>query len=423
MKIVRLLPLLAAIVGTAAAGDWPGYRGPNHNGISDEKLPASAFPAGGPAEIWKAKTNTGFGSFAVANGKALTLVNREVDGNPMEVCVAFDASTGKELWQADLWLGGDYGNGGGNAGTKDNSGGDGPRSTPAISDGKAYVIDAHLRIYCFDLESGDKVWSRDLMKDNSGVNIKWMNAAAPLIDGPLVFVAGGGKGQALMALEKNSGEVVWAVEDDIMTHATPIVGEVLGQRQVIFFTQSGLVALEPANGSVLWRYAFPYKVSTAASPVIWEDIVYCSAGYGVGAGAVRIEKDGSGFKATEIWRSENENMNHWSTPVVLDGYLYGMFGFKKYGEGPLACVDIRTGEEKWSEAGFGPGGVLLAGQQLLALSDTGEIAIVEAKPDAFKELARTKLISGKVWSSPALANGKVFIRSTVEGGSFDLTAK
>jgi outer membrane protein assembly factor BamB len=185
--------------------------------------------------------------------------------------------------------------------------------------------------------------------------------------------------------------------------------------QAIFFTQTGLVAVTPASGKVLWRAPFPFKVSTAASPVVYEDIVYCSAGYGVGAGAFKISKSGSGLSAEQIWRRENECFNHWSTPVVKDGYLYGMFSFKEYGAGPLACVDIKTGKDVWKEAGFGPGQVILAGDKIIALSDKGEVVVVEANKEKYIELKRDDVLDGKVWSYPVLAYNHLFARSTKEG--------
>ncbi len=416
MKRFFLLTSLITLVGlgSGSAKEWPSYRGPSLNGITSEALAGL-----NTQEIWKAETELGFSSFSIADGKALTLVQREIDGNPMEVCVAYDASTGKEVWSNELWLAGQW-NGGGNAGTKDNGGGDGPRATPTIDGDKVYVIDSHIRVYCLELASGDLVWKRDIIKEHNGQNIKWHNAASAVIDGDLLFVAGGGKGQALLALNKADGEVVWKTEDDLMTHATPVIAEIHGTRQVIFFTQEGLVSLTPEDGNVLWRYDFPYNVSTAASPVVWEDIVYCSAGYGVGAGAVKVSKSGDGLAATEIWRTENDNINHWSTPVVKDGYLYGMYGFKEYGKAPLACIDIRTGETEWAEEGFGPGNLILAGDDLVALSDKGELVIIEATPEKYTEKSRDDLLDGKCWSTPALANGKVYIRSTTQGGAFSL---
>lgn len=200
-----------------------------------------------------------------------------------------------------------------------------------------------------------------------------------------------------------------------MTHATPVIADIQGVHQCIFFTQVGLVAVTPADGKILWRGDFPFKVSTAASPVVYEDIVYCSAGYGVGAGAFKISKNGSDLKAEQIWRRENECFNHWSTPVVKDGFLYGMFSFKEYGAGPLACVDIKTGKDIWKEAGFGPGQVILAGDKVIALSDKGEVVIVEANSEKYIELKRDDVLDGKVWSYPVLAYNHLFARSTKEG--------
>ena len=122
--------------------------------------------------------------------------------------------------------------------------------------------------------------------------------------------------------------------------------------RLFFFTQKGLAALDVKDGKVLWRQDYSYKTSTAASPIVWQDIVYCSAGYGVGAGAFKISKTGFEFSSAQIWRTEGKNINHWSTPVCKDGYLYGLFGFKEYGKCPVACVDIRTGEMKWKQEGF-----------------------------------------------------------------------
>ncbi len=410
-----LFPLL--FLGTSFAEDWPHYRGLHFDGTSPESL--SPWDSEALSPIWKIETNLGFSSFVVGGGKVLTLVQQDIDGNPMEVCLALDEASGEKLWETPLWLAGKYDKGGA-AGEGGNDGGDGPRSTPAIDGDKVYLIDAHLRVYCLSLEDGEQIWKHDIMRKNDGRNIKWQNAASPVIDGDLLFAAGGGNGESLIALNKETGDVVWSVEDDMMTHATPVLAELHGTRQVIFFTQEGLVALTPQEGKVLWRYAFPFKVSTAASPVVWEDIVYCSAGYGVGAGAVQVSKDGDAFTAKEIWRTENDNINHWSTPVVKDGYLYGMFSFKEYGKGPLACVDIRSGNQLWAEEGYGPGNVILVQDKLLALTDSGELVLVEANSKGYKELARKDLLEGKCWSTPALADGVVYIRSTKEGGAFKL---
>ncbi|MCF6311174.1 MAG: PQQ-like beta-propeller repeat protein [Verrucomicrobiales bacterium] len=402
------------------AEDWAAYRGSKGDGSTGESISAKAFADAGPKSVWKVETKNGFSSFAIGGGRVVTLVTEKEGKKNIETCVAFDQASGKKLWSVDLGAGGKL-DGGGGAGTKTNKGGDGSRSTPAIDGDKVYVFDAFLVVHCLKLADGSEVWKRDLVQDHGAQNIRWQNAASPVIDGERIYVAGGGKGQALLALNKADGKVIWKAEDDQITHATPVVGTVAGVKQVIFFTQSGLVAMSPEKGQLLWRYAFPFNVSTAASPVIWEDVVYCSAGYGVGAGAVKVSKNGSKLSAEEIWRTPKENINHWSTPVVKDGFLYGMFSFKQYGKGPLACVDIRTGKMKWKQAGFGPGNVVLTKEgNVLALSDAGELVLVDAEPSAYKELGRVKAVTGKCWSTPAVAGGKIFVRSTTEGGSFAL---
>lgn len=411
-----------AMVGvlTSMAGDWANYRGPTHDGVSSEAV--AAWGSSAPRQVWKAETHRGFSSFSVASGRAFTLVTREIDGVNRETLLALDANTGKELWASPLAVS-KY-DGGGDSGTKENGGGDGPRSTPVVDGEHVYVISVDVTVGCFEAATGKPVWSRSLLKEHGGKNISWQNAASPLIVGDLVFVAGGGKGQALLGLRKGDGSVVWKGEDDLMTHATPTPAKIHGVDQVIFFTQSGLVSVVPETGKVLWRQAYRFAVSTAASPVVEGDIVYCSAGYGVGAGAYKIAKQGSEWSSKEIWRDNgNKLANHWSTPVVKDGYLYGMFQFKEYGSGPLKCVELATGREVWSKPGFGPGNVVLAGDKLLVLGDAGQLVLASASPAGYKELSRFDALEGKCWSTPALANGRAYVRSTTEGACYDLTAK
>lgn len=403
----------ASLSAQTAPVEWTSFRGPNNNGT----VPAPKVADWKKASIktlWKTETPKGFSSFAVAGGKAFTIITGENDGNVGEVLLALDVRTGKEAWSKPLTVINKY-DGGGDSGTPDNKGGDGPRSTPVVNGDKVYAIDANLGVFCFEAATGKPVWNLDVMKDNEGVQIKWQNAASPAIDGDILMMCGGGEGQALLGINKNTGKIVWKGENDKMTHASPVIADIHGVHQCIFFTQVGLVAVNPPDGKVLWRAPFPFKVSTAASPVVWEDIVYCSAGYGVGAGAFKISKKGNELSAEQLWRRENECFNHWSTPVVKDGYLYGMFSFKEYGNGPLACVDIKTGKDLWKEGGFGPGQVILAGDKVIALSDKGEVVVAEANPEKYVELKRDDVLEGKVWSYPALAYDHLFARSTTEG--------
>jgi outer membrane protein assembly factor BamB len=402
-------PFLAA--AALAAQDWPSYHGPNGDRTA-------AGEASGIAVVWKTETPLGFSSLAVAGERAYTLINRD----DTETCVALSVKDGKELWAAPLGAAAKY-DGGGDSGTADNQGGDGPRSTPTVAGDRVYVFDSRLVLHCLGDVDGELLWKRDLVAEHGGKNITWQNAASPLVEGDAVIVAGGGAGQALLAFHAANGKVLWKTGEEKITHATPIAAEIGGVRQVIFYLQSGLVAVAPASGEELWRIDYPFSISSAASPVVEGDIVYVSAGYGVGAGAYRILHDEGKFRSELVWRQRNKLMNHWSTPVVKDGHLYGMFSFKKYGKGPLACVELATGDTKWSTDGFGPGNCILVGDRVVALSDAGELVLVEAKPDAYTEVARADVLDGKCWSSPTFAGGRLFVRSTVEGACIDVTGK
>jgi len=397
----------------ASASEWPQYGGPNFDRSTSEKLPKT-WPSAGLKTLWRTPIDGGFSSVATAAGKVFTLTMRNIEGAPRETLIALDASSGKELWFAPV--GSIRINDGGHEGASGNSGGDGPRCTPAVDGNRVYVYSYRMVLTCFDATTGKPVWSHDMVKEFGGQSIGWGNAASPLIEGDRVFVAAGGSGQSLLAFDKATGEVAWKKHSERITHATPVAANILGQRQIVFFTQSGLVSVNPDNGALFWKHPFRYSTSTAASPVVAGDIVYCSAGYGVGATAVRISRDADAFKATELWikRGNRPVANHWSTPVASKGYLYGIFGFKEYGSGPMKCVELTTGAVKWEEKGFGAGQVILANDTVLALTDSGELVQVQPDPGEYHELSRARVTKGKCLSTPTVANVHIYVRSSKE---------
>jgi hypothetical protein len=142
----------------------------------------------------------------------------------------------------------------------------------------------------------------------------------------------------------------------------------------------------------------------------------------VGAGAVQVSNAGGKWQAKEIYRKRGDEplANHWSTPVYFKGHLYGMFQFKKYGDGPIKCVDVKTGDVKWEKEGFGPGNVIRSQDEIVALSDSGELVLIAADPSRYRELARAKVLEGKCWTTPVLSNGRIFVRSTTEAACYDV---
>lgn len=407
----------AGAMGAARAADWTQYRGPSADGSTPDTI-AAAWPKEGPKVLWKVPVGESFGSFAIGGGKAFLFVER--GGN--EVCVALDANTGKEGWAANI-----------DKTIFEKQGGNGPRSTPAVDDKVVYVLGTYLKLACLNAANGQVVWMTDLAKEyggsaqlkTPGIN-NWGGAASPLLYKNMIFVNGGGPGSALLGIDKKTGKAVWKGEDDLLTHASPVPAEIHGIPQVIFFTKSGLVSVVPETGKVLWRFQVPFSTSTASSPIVSGDIVYCSAGYGTGAHCCRILKQGAALGAQELWRSAGNAMaNHWTTPVCKDGNLYGIYGFKDYTAAPLQCVDIATGKVRWSQPGFGTAGgtILVGGKHILAQTGSGPIVLVDASPEKFTEVARAQPLGGtKFWTMAVVSSNRIYMRNTKEAACLEVGA-
>lgn len=385
------------------ATEWPQYRGPESDGVTQETIKPWT---GDLKQLWKTPVGDAFGSFAVANGKACLFAKHGAD---QEACFCYDAATGKQLWSTDI-----------DQTSHDHQGGEGPRTTPAISGDRVYLYSTFLKLVCLNAADGKIVWKHDIDSEYRGQSgtqgiKKWGNAISPLLEGNKIIVAGGGAGATYLAFDAKTGKLLWKSGSDKITHASPTPATILGQRQIIFFMMDGLVSIDPASGRELWRQPFKWNVSTAASPVVGGNIVYCSAGYGVGGGAYEIAKTGAKWAAKTLWETPGKNINHWTTAVYHDGYLYGLYGFKQFRTEPLKCVNIKTGEEVWSKDGFGQGGLILAGEDLLIQGDQGQLVLVAAKSDGYHELARAQPLAGKAWQMAVVAEGKIFARTTGNG--------
>jgi outer membrane protein assembly factor BamB len=411
---------MASASSALRAADWPQYRGPNHDGISTEIIRTN-WNAEAPRQVWRMPLAPALSSLSVVVGRIFTMARRPVNGQDQEFCIALDAETGAELWASSALGLADYPNGG--VGSDD-----GPRSTPSVDGERVYVLTSYLRLYCLSLTNGATLWSRDLVTEYGSVVISWQSAASPLIEGDLIFVFGNATSQCLLAFHKSDGSEAWKGQNDVMTQASPIASTVAGIRQIIFFARSGLVSVVPDTGSVLWRYPFPFSTSTAASPVVGNDVVYCSATYGVGAGAVRVGGTGDQLTANEVWRTPGANMNHWATPVHHDGYLYGIYGESL---ASLRCIELATGAEKWRQDGAGLGSVLFVGGQVLVFTDDGYLLLVKPDPAGYSETARFRALDGshgstpgwvRCWNVPAISNGRIYARSTTEAVCLDVAA-
>ena len=418
---LALWPLLG-LAFCCQGADWPQYRGPTHDGISTDHI-NQQWSGSVISPVWQVALPDCLGSLVVSGGRVFTQIRRTLGGVDKEVCVALSATTGDELW-ATATEDARYPDGG-------TVGSDGPRSTPIVDGGSVYVLSTWLRLYRLNATTGAVVWQKDLVALYDGQLIDYQNTASPLLEGGLIYVNAGGGSQSLLALKTSDGSLAWRAEDEAMTHATPVLATIHGVRQVIFATQSGLVSLNPLTGSRLWKYVYPfnYSISLAVSPVVYQDMVFISGAYNMGSVVVKVTLTGGTWTTALLWSNNDKGFqNQWMTPVCYQGYLYGQFGVSGWWNlyQYLRCIDMETGELKWSVEGFGLGGTLLVDNHLLVLTEDGNLVLAELNSEAYTEVARFQAIPGysyynRCWNSPAVADGRVFVRSTSFGAAFDLS--
>jgi hypothetical protein len=400
------------------AADWPNYRGPTHDGVSTERINKN-WTGSVTNPVWMVHLTNGVTSFSVSGGRAFTQVARNTNGGNREVCLALSTTNGTVLWSVIVDETASYPNGG--VGVTD----DGPRSTPVVYAGSVYLLTSYLKLLRLNAASGAITWSNNLVATYGGSVIAWQNAASPLIENGLIFVNANAGTQRLMALRISDGSLAWRSQDEGMTHATPVLATIHGVRQLIFATQSGLVALNPQTGALFWKFPVSYNgISLAASPVVCGDIVLVTSNYGYGATAARIVSSNSIFTASSLWNDLGLG-SHWSTPVCFEGALFGQFE-PDDPSAELRCIDVASGEQRWAQSGFGRGGTTLVGTNLVVITELGELVLVEANTNTYIEHGRFQAIPSihsffnKCWNALAISDGQVYVRSTAWAARYDL---
>jgi outer membrane protein assembly factor BamB len=398
-----------AVAGTesaaahAARNYWTNFRGPNRDGRYEELAVLTQWPSGGLPPIWKQPVGLGYSSFTIADGRAYTIEQRR----RQEVVAAYDVGSGLEIW-TQAW----------NAEYTDDTG-DGPRATPTWDDGRIYALGATGELRCLDAKSGAVVWGKNILTENHAENLQWAMAASPLVvDDKVIVLPGGTSGNSVVAYNKSTGALAWKSQNDRQAYVSPMLVTLAGRRQVLVVSSSRAVGLVPEDGSLLWSYPWDTDMGINVSqPIIVNaNRFFISAGYGKGAALVEVTGSGKNFAAKTIW--ENVNMkNKFNSSVLHQGYVYGL------DEGILTCVDVNTGEKKWKGGRYGYGQVILAGGNLIVLSDNGELVLVRANPDQHSEIARFQAIEGKTWNYPAISGGRLLVRNANQMAAYNIAAQ
>jgi outer membrane protein assembly factor BamB len=380
----------------AVASDWPQFLGPTRNGVASEGELAASWPQDGPPVVWERRVGRGWSGPVVA-GNRLILFHRSGD---KEVVECLDAANGKEQWKFDYPTG--Y--------VDDFNFDPGPRSTPLIAGDRVYTLGAEGRMHCLELASGNKVWDRALNDDYKVRKGYFGVATSPVLDGDLLLINIGGRDAGIVALHKDTGKEVWRATNHAASYSSPVVATIDGARHAFFFTREGIVSLDPATGKVhfskRWRSRMDASVN-AASPVVVGSEVFFSACYDTGAILLRARKDGF----DEIWGNDESLSNHYGTSIYHDGYLFG-FHDRQERKAHLRCIEWNTGRVKWTQERFGCGAMIRAGDDLIILSEDGDLVRVEASPKGYKEKARARVLGTGCRAQIALANGRLYARDT-----------
>lgn len=384
----------------AAIGDYPQFLGPNRNATVGGVPLSRDWESSPPREIWRRKVGPAWSGFAVTGDWAIT---QEQHGEEEQV-VAYDLATGAVRWRhAD-------------ATRYDTTiGGVGPRSTPTIADGTVYTLGATGLLNALDLESGQALWSHDVLKEHGAQNREWGKSCSPLIVEDLVVVSAGGvANQSLVAYDRTTGRLVWAAGTDTSSYSSPVLAVLAGREQILMRNQSSMAAHDPATGEVLWSKDWPAEQPNVAVPLLLgNDRVLFSTGYGVGSKVYQVSENESGIDAELIWESPRMKAK-FTNLVEREGFVYGL------DDGVMVCLDPATGERCWKRGRYGHGQMILAEDLLLLTSEKGEVVLIEPDPQELRVLGTFAPFEGKTWNPPALAGSLLLVRSDSEAALYQL---
>jgi outer membrane protein assembly factor BamB len=384
----------------ADGAEWPGFRGANRDGVIPGVRIQSDWSTSPPVELWRRPIGPGVSSFAVHGDRLYTQEQRGDD----EVVACYDVTTGEPLWRhrdvVRFW---------------DAHVGAGPRATPALSGGRLYALGATGVLNALDARTGALVWSRDVASDQGAKPPTWGFVSSPLVVDDIVVVHVG----RLAAYELATGEVRWIGTDRVGSYSSPHLLTLGGVAQILLLTHAGVTSVAPADGSLLWEHAWPgigiVQPALATESDLLISMVDGSAAP-IGTRRLSVAQRDGGWSVEERWTS-NSLKPSFSPIVVHQGYAFGFDGRI------LACIDAETGERKWKGGRYGSGQLVLLPDQdlLLVVSERGELALVEAVPGRFTELARFSAIEGKTWNQPVLVGDVLLVRNGEEMAAFRLS--
>ena len=402
---VAVAVLLAHAVAATAA-DWPHLRGPAYDAVSVETGLADAWPAEGPPVLWHIEIGEGFSGFVSAAGRAYT--QEQTAGGQYVVCL--DADTGRRLWHCRY-----------NWPWQPEGFWPGPMATPTVAGDRVYFVGAYGLVGCVRAGDGLLLWSRNVKEEFAGRGTEYGCAGSPLVEDGRVIVPVGGEGAAVVALDARDGSLLWRSGDWPASYTPCLPITVAGRRAIVVYLQNVVAAFDPATGVVLWSHPVSEGYDEhAAWPLYAEPYLVVARAFGDGARCLRLAARGP----PEVAWETPDLSNDVCSSLVLGGRLYGfdLHDLQAHRDraaaGRFRCLDLATGQVRWSTDRTGHASVLAADGKLILWTELGEVLLARAAAGGYEELARARVLADTVcWTAPALADGRLLVRSRTQAAA------
>jgi outer membrane protein assembly factor BamB len=386
---------------TSASSGFPQFLGPNRDGILTGPRLETNWTAHPPEVVWRRKVGAAWSGFAIVGNVGVTQEQRGEE----ECVVAYELASGRQLWlQADQ------------AHYQTTIAGEGPRSTPTVVSNRVFTCGATGMLNCFDLASGKRLWTRNLIRECGGKVPEWGLASSPLVVDGLVIIHGSeNSGHLLVAFHAEDGRPAWLGGAGNPSYASPTLVTLAGLRQVLAFTRPTLSGHDPVTGDQLWELPWRSTDVVCSLPAVAgsNQVVFSSA-YGFGAQLIELSRDDAGeLSARRVWKSIRLK-SKFAHLFVREDFLYGL------DDGMFACVDLKDGSQRWKEGRYGHGQGLLVNELYLLMSESGELVLLRPTPDAPNELARFRVFAAKTWNPIALAGDLLLVRNDQEAACLRL---